>query len=202
MRHAALLLVLFAGGSALLTNVHDALAAEDAKPAAKATRLFDGKTLDGWNVMNCEAEVRDGAMLLKSGNGLVQSKKTYGDFVLEFSWKALKSDRWDSGVYFRYKEVPQGRPWPSRYQTNLRQGMEGDVGRLKDARSTGLTKPGEWNHFKLTVVGTGAELQINGKPAWKADGLEEESGYLGIQAEVPLGGQFLFKDILITELGE
>ena len=80
--------------------------------------------------------------------------------------------------------------------------MEGDVSGLKGARSTGLTKPGEWNHFKLTINGTRAELQINGKPAWKADGLKVKSGYLGIQAEVPQGGQFLFKDIFITELGK
>ena len=25
---------------------------------------------------------------------------------------------WDSGVYFRYTEVPEGRPWPKRYQAN------------------------------------------------------------------------------------
>ena len=38
MRRASLLLVLLAGSSALLTIVNDAVAAEDAKPAAKATR--------------------------------------------------------------------------------------------------------------------------------------------------------------------
>jgi len=40
--------------------------------------------------------------------------------------------------------------------------MEGNVEELKEARSTGLTKPGDWNHFKLTAEGTKAQLEING----------------------------------------
>jgi hypothetical protein len=77
--------------------------------------------------------------------------------------------------------------------------MEGNVD-LQGATSTGLVKPGEWNHFKLTVVGTKAEMVINGQPAWKADGLEVPEGYISLQAEVPGGGEFLFRNIRITEL--
>jgi hypothetical protein len=79
--------------------------------------------------------------------------------------------------------------------------MEGNVGGLKGAESKGLLKDHEWNSFKLTVRGTKAELDINGKPAWKADGLEgPEEGFIGIQAEVPGGGQHRFRNIYITEL--
>ena len=163
--------------------------------------LFNGKDLTGWDVLKCEVEVqKDGSLLLKSGNGLVQTKKQYANFVLDAEWKALKPDKWDSGIYFRYTEVPKGRPWPPCYQTNIRKGMEGNVGRLKDARSKGLTKPGEWNRFVLTVEGTKAALEINGKPAWKADGLKAPKGYISLQAEVPNGGQFLFRNVRIKEL--
>ncbi|MFH1267268.1 MAG: family 16 glycoside hydrolase, partial [Planctomycetota bacterium] len=95
----------------------------------------------------------------------------------------------------------EGAPWPKRYQANLRKGMEGNVGGLEGAKSEGLTKPGDWNHFKLSVVGTTAAMEINGQPAWKADGLESDSGYICIQSEVPGGGQFLFRNLRITELG-
>jgi len=169
--------------------------------AAEPVCLFDGKTLDGWDVITCEAVVKDGAILLKAGNGLVQAKKCYGDFVLEYEWKALKPDGWDSGLYFRYDEVPQGRPWPKRYQVNLRKDMEGDLGGFRDGKNTVPTKPGDWNKFVLTVKGTTASLQVNGKQAWRIDGIEDPSGYIGIQAEVPHGGQFLFRNIRITELG-
>lgn len=162
--------------------------------------LFNGKDLAKWDVLKCEVVIQDGALLIKSGNGLVQTKEQYANFVLDFEWKALKPDKWDSGVYFRYTSVPKGRPWPGRYQTNIRQGMEGNVGSLKGARSKGLTKAGEWNRFVLTVDGTKAALEINGKPAWKADGLKVAKGYISIQAEVPNGGQFLFRNVRIKVL--
>lgn len=162
--------------------------------------LFNGKDLAKWDVLKCEVVIQDGALLIKAGNGLVQTKEQYANFVLDFEWKALKPDKWDSGVYFRYTSVPKGRPWPGRYQTNIRQGMEGNVGSLKGARSKGLTKAGEWNRFVLTVDGTKAALEINGKPAWKADGLKVAKGYISIQAEVPNGGQFLFRNVRIKVL--
>lgn len=168
---------------------------------SKRVALFDGKTLDGWTVINCEATVDDGDILLVAGNGLVQTEKMYGDFVLEFEWKALREGRWDSGVYFRYDSVPEGKPWPARYQVNLRYDMAGHVGSLPEARTEGLTKAGEWNQYTLTVQGTKASLAINGTPAWEADGLAgPEKGYIAIQAEVPGGGQYRFRNIYLTEL--
>jgi len=163
--------------------------------------LFDGKTLDGWTILKCEAAVDDGHILIKEGNGLIQTEKKYGDFALEFEWKALRDDKWDSGVYFRYDSVPQGRPWPARYQVNLRQGMEGNVGALPEARTKGLMKAGEWNKFKLTVQGTKASLEMNGETAWKADGLAgPKEGFIALQAEVPGGGRHRFRNICVTEL--
>ncbi len=163
--------------------------------------LFNGKDLSGWTVLKCQAAVDGGDILLQDGNGLVQSEKMYGDFVLEYEWKALAADNWDSGVYFRYDKVPAGKPWPPRYQVNLRKGLEGNVEGIDGASSEGLTKPGEWNSFKLTVKGKAMELQINGKDAWKAEGLAgPEKGYISLQAEVPNGGQFRFRNIFITEL--
>mgnify|MGYP001596903376 FL=1 len=167
----------------------------------KRVSLFNGKDLKGWSILKCEAEVKDGKMFIKSGNGLVQTAKKYQNFVLEYEWKALGEDKWDSGVYFRYTSVPKGRPWPKRYQANLLKGKEGDVGGIKGASSKGLLKDREWNQFKLTVNGSKISLQINGKDAWKGDGLEDlEAGFIAVQAEVPGGGQHYFRNIFITEL--
>lgn len=169
--------------------------------AGYETSLFDGKTLDGWHALTCEVEVVDGAILLKSGNGVLRTDYRYSDFVLELEWKALNTEKWDSGIYFRC-DLPEGkRPWPARYQANLLKGQEGNVGGLEGAESTGLVKDGEWNRFRLSVIGTTASLEINGKPAWKADGLRAKEGYIALQAEVPGGGQFLFRNIRITEVG-
>jgi len=163
--------------------------------------LFDGKTLDGWTVLKCEAVVDNGEILLVEGNGLVQSEKKYGNFILEIDWKPLADDKWDSGIYFRYDTVPEGRPWPRMHQVNLKKDQEGNCGSLKGARSTGLFKPAQWNKLKLTVDGAKVSLQINGKDAWQAEGLgEPATGYIAIQAEVPAGGKHRFRNIYLTEL--
>lgn len=188
-------------GVALASVCAAATVIHAAEASGKRVCLFDGKSFNGWTVLTCEATVDGGEMFIKEGNGLVQSKRKYADFIFEFEWKALKSEKWDSGVYFRYDTIPTGKPWPKRYQANLRQGLEGNVGGLNGAESKGLLKDHEWNSFKLTVRGTKAELEINGKPAWKADGLEElKEGFIGIQAEVPGGGQHRFRNIYVTEL--
>ncbi len=175
-------------------------ASTDASKAGRVS-LFDGKTLSGWTVLKCEATVDGGDILIQEGNGLIQTEKQYGDFVLEFDWKALKEDQWDSGVYFRYTSVPEGKPWPPRYQANLRKGLEGNVGSLKEAKSEGLLKDRQWNHFKLTVQGSQLSLEINGQPAWQADGLQGPAeGYIALQAEVPGGGRHRFKNIYLTTL--
>ncbi|RIK76195.1 MAG: hypothetical protein DCC68_19845 [Planctomycetota bacterium] len=174
-----------------------ALSARAAEPEFKP--LFDGKTLDGWTVTDCQATVEDGgALLLKEGNGMVRTNAKYADFVLEWECQNVKSEAYDSGVFVRFDlPYPKGRNWPAKYQVNLKQGEEGNMKDLK-AASTGLFKAGEWNHFRLTVSGSKAELAINGKEAWKADGIKEKEGYIGLQAETPGGGQYRFRNLKIA----
>jgi len=172
-----------------------------ATEAGPTIELFNGKDLTGWRAVHCEAAVEDGALVITGGDGLLRVDHRFADFVLELDWRARKSDTYDSGIYFRCEEPAEGKKYPDKYQINLKQGDEGNLIGFKDGRSKGLIKPGEWNHFKLTVQGDTAELEINGKPAWKTAGIEKTEGYLGFQVEVPLGGQFEFKNIKIQELG-
>lgn len=173
-----------------------ALSARAAEPEFKP--LFDGKTLEGWTVTDCEAAVEDGALVLKEGNGMVRTNAKYADFVLEWECQNVKSEAYDSGVFVRFDlPYPKGRNWPAKYQVNLKQGEEGNMKDLK-AASTGLFKPGAWNRFRLTVSGSKAELSINGKDAWKADGIKEKEGYIGLQAEIPGGGQYRFRNLKIA----
>ncbi len=148
-----------------------ALAAVAAPEAGTREPLFNGTTLEGWTVLKCEAAVDQGDILLQSGNGLLQTEKMYADFALEFEWKALAEDNWDSGVYFRYDATPADKPWPDRYQINLRKGMEGNCVGMDNAVSEGMIKERDWNAFKLIVQGAAVELWINGKKACKVSGL-------------------------------
>jgi len=175
-----------------------ARAAEGPQPAA----LFDGKTLDEWKVMTCDIEVQDGAIFIKDGNGILLADKEYGDFILECDWKALNLEMWDSGIYFRCGLPPQGRPWPVRHQVNMRKSMEGMIAGGQKVTDKNLFKPGEWNHFKLTVKGKTAVLELNGEKAYVHENIEPAKGHLCLQAEVPGGGQFLFKNVTIVDLDQ
>lgn len=162
--------------------------------------LFDGKSLDGWNIENkCEADVVDGQLRLKAGNGWLRSDHQYADFKLHVEWKALQASKYDAGIFIR--SANGGEPYPKEsYQINLLQGKEGNIGSLPGASSTGLVKDGDWNAFDITVIGDTVALEINGKPAYKVGGLKALTGYIGFQIEVPLGGQYLIRNIKVTEL--
>ena len=162
--------------------------------------LFDGKTLSGWTAENgAVASVKDGQILLESGDGWLRSDHTYGDFKLHIEWKALKASGYDAGIYLR--AAREGKPFPKpAYQINLKEGQEGTLIGVPGGKAAGLIKRGEWNTFEITAKGNTASLDINGKLAYEAHGLANPRGYLGIQIEVPLGGQFLIRKIEVTEL--
>ncbi len=165
------------------------------------SRLFDGKSLEGWTVENgAKVEIQDGNLLLKDGDGWLRSHHVYADFQLHVEWKALKAETYDAGIYLRAQ--PGGAPFPKKaYQANLLQGKEGNIGSLPGAESKGLVKPGEWNAFDITVVGDRVTMVINGCQAYSVAGIKEPVGHIGIQVEVPKGGQFLLRNLCITELG-
>lgn len=163
--------------------------------------LFDGKSLEGWTVENgAKVEVQDGMLLLKDGNGWLRSNQVYGDFQLHLEWKALMAEKYDAGVYIRTQAG--GTPFPKKsYQCNMLQGKEGNIGSLKGAESSGLVRSGDWNSFDITVVGEQVTMVINGLHAYSVGGIKDPAGHVGLQVEVPLGGQFLIRNLCVTELG-
>lgn len=163
--------------------------------------LFDENSLAGLVVENeCQAELKDGVLLLKSGDGWLRSHHTYGDFKLHVEWKALQEKLYDAGIYIRAQAG--GKPFPKQaHQINLLEGKEGHIGGLKGATTSGLIKNGDWNTFDVTVEGDSVALEINGKPAYRAKGLKYDRGHVGVQVEVPKGGQFLIRKFTVTEFG-
>ena len=185
----------------IATASHPALAQDATARCGHTSCLFNGKSLDGWTVENgAKVEIQDGNLLLKDGDGWLRSHHVYADFQLHVEWKALKAETYDAGIYLRAQ--PGGAPFPKKaYQANLLQGKEGNIGSLPGAESKGLVKPGEWNAFDITVVGDRVTMVINGCQAYSVAGIKEPVGHVGIQVEVPKGGQFLLRNLCITELG-
>src|SRR5687768_11859625 len=76
-----------------------------------STKLFDGKSLEGWVTAAGEPvrrgwTVEDG-MLVRSGRGgSIYTAKEYGDFDLSFEWKI--APRGNSGVKYRVTHYEKG----------------------------------------------------------------------------------------------
>ncbi|MCH8047757.1 MAG: DUF1080 domain-containing protein, partial [Planctomycetes bacterium] len=68
--------------------------AEEPAPAANNdgfTALFDGKSLDGWHIMNGgKFSATKGVIKLDGGRGWLRSDKEYTDFVLTLEVRWLK----------------------------------------------------------------------------------------------------------------
>lgn len=79
--------------------------------AADMTPLFDGKSLDGWEIKSGTAtyRVEDGTIVGTTTDGspntFLCTKKTFGDFVLEFEVKC--DPALNSGVQFRSESYDQ-----------------------------------------------------------------------------------------------
>jgi len=165
--------------------------------------LFDGQSLRGWTIENdAEVEVTPaGTLKFVAGNGWLRSHHQYQNFRFQLEWKTLKDSASDAGIFFR--AAKRGNPFPKpSYQVNLLSGQEGTLIGVKGGKCRNLAKPaGEWNTFDLTVRGHMAALKMNGQFAYEVEGIDLRSGYLGLQIEVPLGGQFEFRNIRVTEIG-
>ena len=163
--------------------------------------LLETGDLSAFGLHQCEAAIEGGALVLKSGNGLVHTLHRHGDFVLELEWRARKASKWDSGIYVRSELPAKGKPWPDRYQINLSDGEEGRLVGTDVRPPRDLIRRGDWNRFVISARGKELSLEINGKPAWKHAGIEAADGFIGIQSEVPAGGEFEFRNVKVTEHG-
>ena len=162
--------------------------------------LLADDSLDAWHVSGCRVSVDDGVLRLEEGDGFARIAWPLRDFELAFEWRPLGDAGYDSGIYFRAPE-PEGSPWPARHQINLLQGHEGGLLGYPEAKvPEGLVRPRDWNAMRLKVSGRRAELTINDRPAWTIDDLPIETGFVGIQSEVPGGGRFEFRKLTLVEL--
>ena len=180
-----------------------AVAAE--KPEEGFTSLFDGKTLDGWHLMNgAKFVVEDGVIKHSDGLGWLRSDKEYSDFVLRLEFRFMKPKQ-DGGVFLRSNTA--GKNWPSRkYEVQIENtvrmakifGVEHELN-VELVEKT-LKPDGEWNEYDIKLVGSKLEVRLNGKLVSKsdsADGLTR--GYLGLQAE---HGSHEYRNFRIRDLSK
>ena len=180
---------------------------EPKTPERGFTSLFNGKDLDGWHVMNKgQFSARGGVILLNKGSGWLRSDKEYQDFELRMDFRFLDKAA-NSGIFFRASK--EGSNYPVKnYQVQTM-----DHPSLGSLYNSGLAKPkekkdeallkkvmkpaGQWQSYRIWVQGSRAEVNVNGALVTVGEGLDDRSGYIGIQGE---GGRLEFKNIRIKEV--
>lgn len=185
-------------------------------------RIFDGRTLDGWDVQWLEKEpvpprieVRDGVMAIAPPRGWARyTGRQVTDFVLELEGRYLTEGA-NSGIFFRAHKGEYG-PWvnpgwevnfhhgtaaPGTGQANLE--LYGPRGKLPLAPAV-YAKPirnsavGEWAPFRITVQGRRLRVDYLGQTDCVVfDDLTLGAGYIGLQAEK---GSFEFRHIRLKTL--
>jgi hypothetical protein len=145
---------------ALLGLVASVQAAEKLNtPPEGFTALFNGKDLTNWKVNDSLAAnwtVKDGVLHYSGKGGSLPTEKNYRDFILYVDWKF--EARGDSGIYLRGK--PQVQIW-------CRDEGSGGLWNNKIHESKPLAPAdnplGEWNTFKIQLVGDKATVHLNDK---------------------------------------
>lgn len=174
-----------------------ALVSPAAVRAAEAgwVKLFDGKTLDGWEQRSGKAlyRVEDGAIVGKTvantPNSFLCTKKTYGDFVLELEFKVAPD--MNSGVQFRSefytketeaeingkkKKFPADRVFGYQYEIDpspraytggvYDEARRGWLADLKENKAAQQAfKQGDWNKARIECRGDQITTWINGVKA-------------------------------------
>lgn len=150
--------------------------------AQKWEPLFNGKDLSGWKKLNGNAEYKviDGAIVgiskMNTPNTFLATKKTYGDFILEFDFKI--DDGLNSGVQLRseskkkymngrvhgyqFEIDPSARAWSGGIYDEARRNWLYPLTVNTDAKTA--FRHGTWNHARIEAVGNSIATWINGIP--------------------------------------
>ncbi|MEO1844283.1 MAG: DUF1080 domain-containing protein [Roseibacillus sp.] len=188
-----------------------------------ARKLFDGKTLSGWDVNKAEEKwwrVKDGA--IEGGsltehvphNTFITSAKSYQNFELRLKMKITPvKGGVNSGIQIRSVRIPDhhemvgyqadagGQWWGKLYDESRRRKV---VGESKDAQAVmKALKPKGWNDYRIRCEGPRIQTWLNGVASvdyTEKDGAIPLDGHIGLQVH---GGGTLtvqFKDITLVEL--
>lgn len=186
-------------------NTPNALTAQEQKDGW--ILLFDGKTLDKWNVTPALAKVwkvSDGAIKadLSDAGGTLLTKETFDNFVLRAEFRAHPDI--NSGIILR---SPAPRPAPPAgqkptpdpggpgYELQIRDRnpgnyssgdfLTGSVVNVSKASHDVKIIPNQWNTIEATVNGDHFVVMFNGKKVADGRDARRASGHIGLQLAHP-----------------
>lgn len=142
--------------------------------------------------------------------GYIYTKKLYTDFELEFDWRGNPEfGPGNSGALLRVQEPH--KVWPKSIEAQLMSKNAGDIWNIDrfnmitdEERTSGRhtkkilrtnEKPlGQWNHYRIRLVGSNLTLEVNGEVQNTASWCERIPGAIALQSE---GAVIEFKNILL-----
>jgi hypothetical protein len=175
------------------------------EPEEGFVSLFDGKSLDGWHLVNgAKFFVEDGVLKHNLGHGWLRSDKEYSDYILRLELRFMKPKQ-DGGVFLRAGK--EGKDWPDRkYEVQCENSPRmatifGTANKLDVPLTKKILKPiGEWNQYEIKIVGPKIEVRLNGELVSTADSANNlKKGYIGLQGE---DGAHEYRNFRIKDLGK
>lgn len=180
------------------------------------TRLFDGKTLEGWEGNKKFFRVEDGAVVagtLKEPiprNEFLCTKKEYGDFELRLEVKLVPASG-NAGIQFRTKRIPNHHE-VSGYQADVGEGWWGklyDESRRnkilagEESKLGDKLKKEDWNEYVIRAEGKRIQLWVNGQQTvdyTETDDKIDATGIIGLQIHGGGPCEASYRNIRIKEL--
>lgn len=184
-----------------------------AKSDDGAQDLFDGKSLDGWEVRpDKDTEdhwvVKDGVIIAenvnKKGSNLWTIKE-YKDYEIELDYQT-SSEYYDTGVMLR----GDGHQVQLGISGSLKKDMSACVYAPADKRGsypgvsekgTEVLKLGQWNHLRIILTGKRIQTFLNGEPCVDYTGVAiNDEGPIGLQLHGGHHMKIQFKNIKLKVL--
>ena len=141
-----------------------------------AVTLFDGHSLDGWEVIHGDAiwTIHEGALRGENGNGYIMHEKEVEDFDLRLYYRT--SPAANGGVFFRWVNAPTLQQTSRGHEIqiwDMPEGywMSGSIYNIERGCDLAIW-PGEWNFMQISVRGGGAVVHINGVRVAETSALE------------------------------
>ena len=180
---------------------------------AQKKKLFNGKDLTGWTVHGTEKWYVDkGELICESGPdkqyGYLSTDKDYKNFILTLKFKQEADG--NSGVFFRSR-IPEGVKI-SGWQAEVAP-IDKHTGGIYESYGRGwliqpkpedehYLKQGEWNEYKIKVVGDEVTTWLNGHQMiyLKDEKIGQGEGFIALQIHSGGGIRVRWKNIKIKEL--
>ncbi len=189
-----------------------------AEEKENATRLFDGKTLTGWEGNEASFRVEDGAIVggtLKERiprNEFLATKKEFGDFELRLKFKLRGGPEANAGVQIRSQRIPNHHEMIG-YQADMGDGWWGalyDESRRNKILASPkkedvekVLKRDDWNEYRIRCEGKRIRLWINGQSTvdyTEPDDKIPQRGKIAVQIHAGPASEAWYKDIEVVEL--